>query len=59
MKGPIECQQSPTREQKSSTSGKSDDVDFSEYMWMAEELEEFDRKVSIHGIYVVVCHLNS
>ncbi len=44
MKGPVECQ-SPSRAQK--TPSKSDDVDFSEYMWMGDDLDEFDRKVEI------------
>ena len=41
MKGPDYCNNSPRR-----TACKMTCDDFSEYMWMADELEDFDRKVN-------------
>jgi len=35
--------------------GSQQDVDFSDYMWMGEEMEEFDSKVSL---FYFIIHLN-
>ena len=36
----------PVEDTKSSSvSGSQRDIDFSDYMWMGEEMEEFDKKV--------------
>lgn len=40
MKGPPEDANPPTP-----ASNRLRDVDFSDYMWMGEEMEEFDKKV--------------
>ena len=46
MKGPIEILENETNTVRAEpTAFHNRDGDFSEYVWMAEELEEFDRKV--------------
>lgn len=53
MKGPVDtaernymnCVGSPNTPPSSGGGTASQEPDFSEYMWMAEELEEFDKKV--------------
>ena len=47
MKGPVEIAEPSEYGREAGTNGEPSGVDFSEFMWMAdEELDEFDRKVS-------------
>jgi hypothetical protein len=52
MRGPVE-------ETKSSSVSRSQrDIDFSDYMWMGEEMEEFDKKVVISLVFLLASILN-
>jgi len=48
----------PVEDNKSSSiSGSQRDIDFSDYMWMGEEMEEFDKKVGLI-VKLLCCVLN-
>lgn len=46
MRTPPSLLEDDGQDNHQSTDAPPQEVDFSEYMWMADELEEFDRQVS-------------